>query len=105
VLRPGGALVASLPNVRYFFNVVGLAVHGRWDYVDEGILDRTHLRFFTRSSLPGLFRDAGFTVERIQGINPTGSLKFKLVDALTLGRWADMRWLQFACVARLREAP
>lgn len=104
VLRPGGALVASLPNVRYFFNVVGLAVHGRWDYVEEGILDRTHLRFFTRSSLAVLFRDAGFTVERIQGINPTGSLKFRLVNALTLGRWADMRWLQYACVARLREA-
>jgi 2-polyprenyl-3-methyl-5-hydroxy-6-metoxy-1,4-benzoquinol methylase len=105
VLRPGGALVASLPNVRYFFNVVGLVVHGRWDYVDEGILDRTHLRFFTRSSLAGLFRDAGFTLERVKGINPTGSLKFRLVNVLTFGRWADMRWLQFACVARLRELP
>lgn len=103
VLRPGGALVASLPNVRYFFNVVGLVVHGRWDYVDEGILDRTHLRFFTRSSLVDLFAGEGFTVERMQGINPTGSLKFRLANALALGRWADMRWLQFACVVRPRE--
>lgn len=104
VLRPGGALVASLPNVRYFFNVVDLVVHGRWEYVDEGILDRTHLRFFTRDSLRRLFEAEGFTVQRMQGINPTGSLKFKLVNLLTLGRWADMRWLQFACVARPREA-
>ncbi len=103
VLAPGGALVASLPNVRYFFNVVDLVVHGRWDYVDEGILDRTHLRFFTRSSLVRLFEDEGFVVQRMQGINPTGSLKFRLVHLLTCGRWADMRWLQFACVALPRE--
>lgn len=102
VLRPDGALVASLPNVRYFFNVVDLAVHGRWDYVDEGILDRTHLRFYTRGSLRRLFEEEGFAVESMQGINPTGSLKFALVNLLTLGRWADMRWLQFACVARPR---
>ncbi|MBM4131264.1 class I SAM-dependent methyltransferase [bacterium] len=105
ILRPGGALVASLPNVRYFFNVWDLAVHGRWDYVDEGILDRTHLRFYTRSSLRRLLADEGFVVERMQGINPTGSLKFKLFDLLTLGRCADMRWLQFACVATPREEP
>ena len=102
LLRPGGTLVASLPNVRYFFNVVDLVVHGRWDYVDEGILDRTHLRFYTRGSLRRLLEEEGFTVESMQGINPTGSLKFELVNLLTLGRWADMRWLQFACVARPR---
>jgi 2-polyprenyl-3-methyl-5-hydroxy-6-metoxy-1,4-benzoquinol methylase len=102
VLRPDGALVTSLPNVRYFFNVWDLVVHGRWDYVDEGILDRTHLRFYTRSSLCRLLEDEGFAVQRIQGINATGSLKFELVNLLTLGRWADMRWLQFACVSRPR---
>ena len=103
VLKPGGALVASLPNVRYFFNVWDLAVRGRWDYVDEGILDRTHLRFYTRSSLRRLLADEGFAVATMQGINPTGSLKFRLANLLTLGRFADMRWLQFACVARPRE--
>ena len=72
----------------------------RWDYADEGILDRTHLRFFTRSSMVRLFEEAGYPVESTQGINPTGSLKFKVVNLLTLGRWADMRYLQFACVAR-----
>ena len=68
-----------------------------------GPLDRTHLRFFTRSSLVRLFTEAGFDTVRMQGINPTGSLKFKLANLVTLGRWADMRWLQFACVARPRR--
>lgn len=102
VLRPQGVLVASVPNVRYFFNVVDLVVHGRWDYVDEGILDRTHLRFFTRGSLRRLLEDEGFDVHTLQGINPTGSLKFSAVNLVTLGRWADMRWLQYAVVARPR---
>ncbi len=100
LLKPGGFLVASLPNVRYFFNVVDLAVHGRWDYTDEGILDRTHLRFFTRSSMIRLMDECGFTVETMAGINPTGSLKFRLVNLLTFRRWSDMQYLQFACLAR-----
>jgi len=100
LLKPGGSLVASIPNVRYFFNVVDLAVHGRWDYTEEGILDRTHLRFFTRSSMIRLLEDCGFDVEAAVGINPTGSVKFRLVNLLTLGRFSDMKYLQFACLAR-----
>jgi len=100
LLKPGGYLVASIPNVRYFFNVMDLAVQGRWDYTDEGILDRTHLRFFTRSSMIRLLEDSGYRVEAAVGINPTGSAKFRLVNLLTLGRWSDMKYLQFACLAR-----
>ncbi len=101
-LRPGGHVVASVPNVRHFPNVVNLVVHGRWDYTDEGILDRTHVRFFTRSSMVSLFTGCGFVVESVAGINPTGSLKFKLLNLLTLGKWSDMRFLQFAIRARIQ---
>jgi len=48
LLRPGGHIVASVPNVRFFGNVVNLVVKGSWEYTDEGILDRTHFRFFIR---------------------------------------------------------
>lgn len=98
-LAPGGVVVASIPNVRYFFNVWDLAVRGDWDYRDEGIRDRTHLRFFTRASMHGLFARAGYRIRRQDGINPTASWRFRLVNLLTLGRWSDMRYLQFACVA------
>ena len=100
LLKPGGHLVTSIPNVRYFFNVVDLAVHGRWDYTDEGILDRTHLRFFTRSSMIRLLEECGFETVTSVGINPTGSVKFRLANLVTLGRWSDMKFLQFACLAR-----
>ncbi len=98
-LAPEGRLVVSLPNVRYFFNLWDLVVRGRWDYVDDGILDRTHLRFFTRSSIVDLLTRCGYRDIQMRGINPTGSLKFKLFHALSLGRAADMQYLQFACSA------
>lgn len=102
-LAPGGVVVASIPNVRFFGNVWDLVVHGAWSYADEGILDRTHLRFFTRSSMRELFDAAGYRLLRQEGINPTHAWRFRLVDTLSLGRWHDMRYLQFACVAAPRE--
>lgn len=98
-LASGGVVVASIPNVRYFHNVWDLALRGAWDYQDEGIRDRTHLRFYTRASMHDLFGAAGFRVVSQQGINPTGAWRFRVCNAAALGRFSDMRYLQFACVA------
>ncbi len=64
-LAPGGLLIASLPNVRHASVLLPLLVEGRWRYQEEGILDRTHLRFFTLEEIPALFEAAGFTVQGI----------------------------------------
>ena len=58
-LRPGGTVVASVPNVRRLTVFQPLVEHGRWEYEDEGILDRTHLRFFTKLSFARLLEAAG----------------------------------------------
>ncbi len=63
-LSDSGTVVASIPNVR-FLNVVEQLAEGRWEYKDFGILDRTHLRFFTKREMEALFRDAGFELEGI----------------------------------------
>lgn len=63
-LADSGTVVASIPNVRFLGVLDGLA-EGRWEYRDFGILDRTHLRFFTRKEMEILFRDAGFELEGI----------------------------------------
>ncbi len=49
-LKPGGRLVLSLPNVQHWSVWVPLILMGRWKYREAGILDRTHLRFFTRAT-------------------------------------------------------
>lgn len=59
-LRPGGLVVLSVPNVRYW-RVIAKLVLGRWDYAHTGILSRHHLRFFTRFSLEALLRSVGYT--------------------------------------------
>jgi 2-polyprenyl-3-methyl-5-hydroxy-6-metoxy-1,4-benzoquinol methylase len=62
LLAPGGRLVISVPNVAHWTVRFGL-LSGRFDYVETGILDRTHLRFFTRESLLAACEAAGLVVE------------------------------------------
>jgi 2-polyprenyl-3-methyl-5-hydroxy-6-metoxy-1,4-benzoquinol methylase len=63
-LAPGGQAVISVPNVAHLWVRLSLAA-GRFEYADRGILDRTHLRFFTRRSLVALLTGAGLRVERL----------------------------------------
>ena len=60
-LRDGGRLFVSLPNVANV-TVRGALLLGRFSYADRGILDRTHLRFYTRKTARRLIEDAGFVV-------------------------------------------
>lgn len=60
-LRPGGTIVVSVPNVAHAWVRLQLLL-GRFEYAERGILDRTHLRFFTLSSFRRFLADAGLTV-------------------------------------------
>ncbi|HET9956843.1 MAG TPA: class I SAM-dependent methyltransferase [Polyangiaceae bacterium] len=64
ILKPGGTLVASIPNVAHRVVLRGL-FRMRWDYTDFGILDRTHLRFFTRDTAVELVESCGFQIRSI----------------------------------------
>jgi ubiquinone/menaquinone biosynthesis C-methylase UbiE len=62
-LKDGGRIVASIPNIQHW-SVLGNLLRGRWDYADFGIMDNTHLRFFTRKTIQHMFESTGFrTVE------------------------------------------
>ncbi|MFL6101005.1 MAG: methyltransferase domain-containing protein [Actinomycetales bacterium] len=61
VLRPGGQLLLSVPNFGHWYPRVRVAT-GLFGYDRRGILDSTHLRFFTRSTLRRTVRQAGFDV-------------------------------------------
>ena len=63
-LAPGGQVVISVPNVAHLWMRLSLAA-GRFEYADRGILDRTHLRFFTRRSLAALLDGAGLRLTRM----------------------------------------
>jgi 2-polyprenyl-3-methyl-5-hydroxy-6-metoxy-1,4-benzoquinol methylase len=111
-VAPGGHIVGSVPNVRYFGNVFKLLALKDWRYEEQGILDRTHLRFFTEKSLARTFADHGWRIERLVGINSDFSrewtsrqtaknLLLAALIAATLGQCRDFRFLQFAFRLRL----
>lgn len=60
-LQPDGRVIISIPNVAHL-TVRAQILLGRFNYADRGIMDRTHLRFFTRKTLMGMMNDAGFKV-------------------------------------------
>ena len=62
-LKPDGELIISVPNVAHLWIRLSLLA-GHFDYMDRGVLDRTHLRFFTNRSLLKLVRAAGLSVTR-----------------------------------------
>lgn len=115
-MKPGALLVGSLPNMRHITALVKLLVLKDWAYRDEGILDRTHLRFFTRKSIQKSLADNGYAIQAMHG--GSGVLKHGFVGihgwkdyagraltaaviAATLGYYWDVQYPQFGFSARL----
>jgi SAM-dependent methyltransferase len=87
-LKPGGQVLACIPNVQHYSVLLGL-LRGQFRYQDEGLLDRTHLRFFTKEGVRELFSKAGLTLHDIQpriivgqGVEKFRELLQPLLDAL-----------------------
>jgi len=64
LLKKGGTVVASIPNVQ-FHGVIHKLIEGNWTYEKEGILDETHLRFFTYKEIVKLFSQAGYSIQAV----------------------------------------
>lgn len=100
-LRAGGVIIASVPNVRYWKVSMGLLFAGRWNYADNGPLDRTHLRFFVKQSVQHLFTDAGFNIITMKSQGPQREWGFFAwaLNLLSLGFLSDLLTVQFVIVA------
>jgi methionine biosynthesis protein MetW len=64
-LRPGGIVIVSVPNVAHWSVRLSL-LFGKFEYTDVGILDSTHLRWFTERSLRSFVRSCGLEIEAIR---------------------------------------
>jgi 2-polyprenyl-3-methyl-5-hydroxy-6-metoxy-1,4-benzoquinol methylase len=91
-LRPlmakGALIFASSPNVTHH-SVVRMMLRGRWDLADKGIMDRTHLRWFTIQSYRDMFESTGYRVDRAGPLSRPG-WKGKMINIMTLGRFTHM---------------
>jgi len=100
-LKPGGTLIVSVPNARHHSVTLPLLLKGEFRYQDAGILDRTHLRFFTRESARELLEQGGFNITafKTQGANWHPS---RVVRALgRLSPFEDLCAVQFLLRAQL----
>ena len=87
-LKPGGVIVTSIPNVRHYNVVVPLIFRGDWQYTQEGLLDSTHIRFFTRKTAQRLFEREGLILD---AWDHTGAKKGwgAVLNRLTFGLFKD----------------
>ncbi len=99
-LTSNGVIVTSIPNIRFYRYLVRFVLHGEWEYQDEGLMDKTHLRFFTRKSLLNMFDRLDFEIIEFEGIHPTHSRNLKILNFLTLNSFADTKYMHYVTVAR-----
>ena len=96
-LAPKGYVIGSLPNVRYLPNLRNLLLFKDWHYVNSGVLDRTHLRFFTLKSAYRLFEECFYEVEVLR---PSGPDRFKrlkqIISPFFLLVGTDVLYMQMA---------
>lgn len=102
LIAPGGIVIASIPNVRNIDAVLPLVFQGRWDYAEEGILDKTHIRFFTRESAIKLMSSGRLEVIRSMPRMPHAQSKRALLNRITLGLLSDFLAVQHVISSRVR---
>lgn len=103
LLGAGGHVVASIPNIRYFPVILDLVRRDEWTYSDWGVLDRTHLRFFTATTMRRMFESSGFEVVDAAGINSAFDLaKWRRLRFLR-GRAGSAEFMQYVVIGRARS--
>jgi glycosyltransferase involved in cell wall biosynthesis len=114
VLSNRGVLIASVPNFAHWY-VRGRTLLGLFDYDQRGVLDRGHLRFFTRRSFMRQLRDAGFNVVRqaatglpldvLTRRNGTTSRVIRRLDRLAVAARPTLFGYQFVCQCEPASPP
>ncbi|MBU3822409.1 class I SAM-dependent methyltransferase [Flavobacteriaceae bacterium XHP0103] len=102
-LSKNGVVISSIPNMRYHSALKNLVINKNWEYMDHGIMDKTHLRFFTKKSIRSMFVNADYEIITHKGINATKSIKPWIYNIFFLYTALDIRYLQYATVAKLKS--
>ena len=99
-LKPNGILLASIPNVREIKTLISIVIKGDFKYVDAGILDKTHLRFFCKKNIIELFESTGYKIEKITfKLSP----KRKVLLKLSLGLLEEFLVVQYLVLCKKTE--
>ncbi len=100
-MHSGALIFASSPNVANI-RLIGQLLRNRFDYTAAGVMDRTHLRWFTAATYREMFEDAGFETVSV-GPLAAPSAKWRLVGAMTGGAFSHLASSQIMYCGRKRE--
>jgi 2-polyprenyl-3-methyl-5-hydroxy-6-metoxy-1,4-benzoquinol methylase len=88
LLKPGAIVLASSPNVSHY-HIIAMLLRGEWNLTDVGVMDRTHLRWFTPKTYQEMFESTGYEVEFVRALVIPG-WKARLANHLTGGRFRHL---------------
>lgn len=83
-MKPGALILASSPNVSHY-RIILMLLRGEWNLTDDGVMDRTHLRWFTPDSFAEMFESTGYSVLKLEPLSPF-RIQIRLQIALMLGK-------------------
>lgn len=98
-LKPGGLVVCSIPNIRYYRAFSKYVFKGDWNYEEHGIMDKTHVRFFTRKSILKTVSEHRYDILRLNGIHQTSSRTYWILNTLLWNTFEDVRYKYFVVTA------
>jgi O-antigen biosynthesis protein len=101
LLAPNAVLIASIPNLQYIVPLLKIAFN-KFEYEQAGILDKTHLRFFTLHTIKKMFDECNYDIVKI-GANMNNTIKFKILNAITFGLTTPYSVFQYLISAVKRQ--
>jgi len=84
-VKKGGLVMASSPNISHH-RIIRYLIKGDWPLTDEGVMDRTHLRWFTPKTFQKMFEEAGCQTTSIGPVSRK-KLKYKIINFISSGKW------------------
>lgn len=94
LLKTGGTVIISMPNVAHYSISFPLLFRRKFDYQEAGIMDRTHLHFFTDRSMVEMLNSVGLRVSEAIMNGPSDG-RTKVFNRLTLGRFCHYLTKQY----------
>jgi 2-polyprenyl-3-methyl-5-hydroxy-6-metoxy-1,4-benzoquinol methylase len=101
LLTKNGHIIMSIPNIRHYSALKSIVLDGDFKYDNDGILDKTHLRFFTKKNILTLLSDAKLEIKQLtsQFDQETVTSKRYWLNKLTFGLFHDFFVFQYLIVA------
>jgi hypothetical protein len=96
-------MISSIPNIQHIYIIKDLLLKGEWSYQEMGILDRTHLRFFTKKTMIALFEQAGLQITYLKPRSFSGPKLLKSINRFTDNSLEQLLATQYLICAKNKK--